>query len=238
MEIAGLQKLSLIDYPGKLVCTLFLFGCNFKCGFCHNPELVLPKKAANNYSEKEILDFLKNRKKYLNGVCITGGEPLINSKLLEFLEKIKKIGYSIKLDTNGSNPELLRKIIEKKLLDYIAMDIKFDKDNYDIISSINIDISKIEKSIKIIANSNLDYEFRTTVIKGYHNSNNLKRIGKWISELINNKAKRYIIQNFVPRRDKLVDEKFERIKQFTEKELKSLKKSVLNFFENIEIRDN
>ncbi len=131
MQVAGLQKLTLIDYPSKLACTIFLSGCNFKCGFCHNPELVFTNTQKGVYSENDILDFLDKRKKYLDGVCITGGEPLINPDLKDLLEKIKEKGYLIKVDTNGSNPELLKKIIEQKLADYIAMDIKTDAENYD-----------------------------------------------------------------------------------------------------------
>jgi len=156
MQISGLQKLTLIDYPGKLACTIFLFGCNFKCGFCHNPELVFTNGQKAFYSEKDVLDFLDKRKKYLDGVCITGGEPLINPDLKDLLEKIKEKGFLIKVDTNGSNPELLKEIIEQKLIDYTAMDIKTDAESYDILVGVDVDLSKIEESIKIIAKSNID----------------------------------------------------------------------------------
>ena len=129
MKISGLQKLTLIDYPEKIACTVFLFGCNFRCGFCHNPELVLRDNPERVYKEKEILDFLKQRKKYLDAVCISGGEPLINPDLSELLRKIKELGFIVKLDTNGSNPEGLKELIGKKLVDYIAMDVKADRDN-------------------------------------------------------------------------------------------------------------
>ncbi len=236
MQIADLQKLSLIDYPGKVACTVFLFGCNFRCGFCHNPELVLPEKAVVGYKEEEVLEFLKTRKKYLDGVCITGGEPLINSDIAEFLDKIKRLGYNIKIDTNGSNPALLKEIIEKKLVDYIAMDIKVNKENYDVVTGVNIDLKKINESIALILDSGLDYEFRTTVIRGYHNPDILKKIGEWLLALSGRKPKKYFIQNFIPRENKLVDERFEKIKQFTDEEFKKLKNSVLNYFERVEVR--
>ena len=235
MKIAGLQKLTLIDYPGKLACTIFLSGCNFKCGFCHNPELVFTNGQKGVYSEKDILDFLDKRKKYLDGVCITGGEPLINPDLKDLLEKIKGKGFLIKVDTNGSNPELLKEIIEQKLMDYTAMDIKTDADSYDILAGVDIDLSKIEESIKIIFNSGIDYEFRTTVIRGYHDPEKIKKIGKWINSLVG-KPKKYCIQSFVPREGKLIDKKFEKVKPFEDEELEEMKKAAIPYFEKVEVR--
>ena len=235
MQIAGLQKLTLIDYPDKIACTIFLFGCNFRCGFCHNPELVLPDKPEKTYKEKEILDFLRQRKKYLDAVCITGGEPLINSNLHELLKKIKELGFLIKLDTNGSNMERLKELTDKKLIDYIAMDIKADKNNYNVLAGVKVDINRIEESMKIIMNSGLNYEFRTTVIRGYHNTEKLRKIGKWINSL--GKAKKYVIQNFIPRQGKLVDKKFEKVVSFEDNELDEMKKAVSDYFEKVEIRN-
>jgi len=237
MNITELQKLSLIDYPGKLACTIFLFGCNFRCGFCHNPELVLPERAVVGYREEEVLEFLNERKKYLDGVCITGGEPLLNPTLPVFLDKIKKLGYKIKIDTNGSNPNLLKEIIEKKLVDYIAMDVKADKENYDVLCGKEVDLKEIEKSVELILDSDLDYEFRTTVIRGYHTPDRLKKIGEWLFSIRNFKPKLFCIQNFVPREGKLVDEKFEKIKQFSDKELNDMKKEIEGYFEEIRIRN-
>ena len=130
MKIAGIQKTTLIDYPDKIACTFFIFGCNFKCGYCHNPELVTGKDIINDYPIAKCLDFLKRRREYLDGVCITGGEPLINPEIKDFLFKIKKMGYLIKIDTNGSNPNLLLEIILKGLVDYVAMDIKSSISGY------------------------------------------------------------------------------------------------------------
>ena len=227
MKIGGLQKFSLIDYPGKIACSIFLSGCDFRCRFCHNPELVFNEES--NFSEKEVLDFLEKRKGKLEGVCITGGEPLINNDLIEFLKKIKNLGYEIKIDTNGSNSELLKKIIEDKLVDYIALDIKADKDNYNKISGVNIDITKIEKSLNLIINSGIDYEVRTTAVRNY---NNLEKIGKWLS---NFKIKKYVIQNFVIR-DKLIDNNFKKIKQYSEEELNEIKEVIKEYYEKVEIR--
>ena len=227
MKIGGLQKFSLIDYPGKIACSIFLSGCDFRCRFCHNPELVFNEES--NFSEKEVLDFLEKRKGKLEGVCITGGEPLINNDLIEFLKKIKNLGYEIKIDTNGSNPELLKKIIENKLVDYIALDIKADKDNYNLISGTEIDTKKIEESLRIIINSGIDYEVRTTAVRNY---NNLEKIGKWLS---NFKIKKYVIQNFVIR-DKLIDNNFKKIKQYSEEELNEIKEVIKEYYEIVEIR--
>jgi pyruvate formate lyase activating enzyme len=237
MKIAGLQKFTLIDYPGKLACTIFLYGCNFRCGYCHNPELALPKKVDGVYSEEAILDFLKSKKGYIEGVCITGGETLLNPDLPPLLKKIKSMKYKIKLDTNGSNPDLLQEIINKKLVDYLAMDIKLDKDNYHLITKSKINFSNIEASIKHITHSQIDYEFRTTVIRGFHDTKIMKKIGIWLAKINKHKTKKYFIQNFIPRENKLLDKKFEKIEIFTDKELEDLKKSVSNHFEEVLIRN-
>ena len=236
MRIAGLQKVSLIDYPGKIACTLFTFGCNFRCGFCHNPELVLKEKPEYEYSEKEILEFLEKRKKYLDGVCITGGEPLIHSDIGNLLKKIKGFGYSIKLDTNGSRPDLLSELIKEKLIDFVAMDVKSDKEGYDLVAGRKVNLKDIEKSFKAIANSGIDYEFRTTVVRGLHNPENLKKIGEWLCHVLNKKPKKFVIQNFVARKENLIDKKFEKIRSFEEEELQGFKEAVSDYFEKVEIR--
>jgi pyruvate formate lyase activating enzyme len=237
MIIYSLQKISLIDYPKKIACTIFLHGCNFRCGFCHNPELVLNKNPKQGYSQEEILNFLKKRKKYLDAVCITGGEPLINNDLKEFILKIKNQGYLIKLDTNGTNSKLLKELVDNKLINYIAMDIKSDKENYEKICQIKVDLNKIEESIKTILNSNIDYEFRTTVIKTKHNKKILENIAFWIESLANKKPKKFCIQNFVARKGKLLDKEYEKIDPFTEQELKEMKKQIEKYFDVVEIRN-
>ncbi|PIZ00807.1 anaerobic ribonucleoside-triphosphate reductase activating protein [bacterium (Candidatus Gribaldobacteria) CG_4_10_14_0_8_um_filter_33_9] len=244
MQIGGLQKLSLIDYPGKIACAVFLIGCNFRCGYCHNPELVLPEKIKKQpkISEKDFFDFLKKRKRLIEGVVITGGEPTIHSNLPDFIKKIKKLGYLVKLDTNGTNPEMLRKLIKEKLVDCIAMDVKapvgakiqkskaktqndnlkFNITKYNIITGVKKDLNKIKKSIEIIKNSDIDYEFRTTIIPTIHTKEDILQIAKDISP-----AKKYYIQNF--KTEKTLDPKFKKIKPFTEKQLKSAKKEASKY---------
>ena len=189
MKISGLQEFTLIDYPGKIACTIFLQGCNFRCGFCYNTELI-PVSGGEKLSKKEILDFLKKRKGQLEGVCITGGEPLLTIDV-NFLKEIKDLGYSIKLDTNGSFPDLLKELIKNKLVDYVAMDIKVSPENYSEITKSDIDISKIEKSIKIISSMMDYYEFRTTVIEGIHDANGIEEIAQWLNKLCGKKPQKY-----------------------------------------------
>ena len=229
--------MTLIDYPDKIACTFFVFGCNFKCGYCHNPELVIRKEIINDYSIEECLNFLKRKRKYLDGVCITGGEPLINPDIKDFLFKIKKMGYLIKIDTNGSNPDLLQEIILKGLVDYVAMDIKSDKEKYKQITQKDTNMENIEKSIKILTHSQIDYELRTTVVRGFHNFEIIKNIGIWINDITKIKPKRYVIQNFIPRKNKLIDKKFEDIEEFKDVELNEFKNLAEDYFEEVIIRN-
>jgi pyruvate formate lyase activating enzyme len=234
MKIKGIQKTTLIDYPGKIACTLFLFGCNFRCGFCHNPELVL-REEADDLSEKEILNFLEKRKGKLEGVCFTGGEPLLTLDI-EFVKKIKEKGYSVKIDTNGSLPDNLKKFIDKKLVDYIAMDIKSSKEKYSEIVNTQVNLNDIEKSIKLITNSGLNYEFRTTLVPRTHDKKEIEKLSKWIYELIDFKPKKYCLQRFV-NNGKFNDEKFKKEKDFQKIESEKLKKIAEKYFEKVEIRN-
>ncbi len=193
MKILGLQKTTLIDYPGKVACTIFLFGCSFRCGFCHNPELVLEAKG-KDYSPEEILEFLKKRKKYLEAVCFTGGEPLMTLEK-DFVKKIKELGYLIKIDTNGSFPEKLKEFIDEDLVDFVAMDIKTSKEDYSSLVGVNVDFKKIEKSIKMISKLE-NYEFRTTIIEEIHTAEKVKEMIKWVYNLIGKKLKNYSLQGF------------------------------------------
>lgn len=232
MKIQGIQKVTLIDYPGKIACTLFLFGCNFRCGFCHNPELVI-----NNIEEvifeKEIFDFLEKRKNHLEGVCITGGEPLLTLNK-DFLRKIKQLGYSIKIDTNGSFPEKLREFINGGLIDYVAMDIKGGKEKYSKIANAEVDLDKIEESVKIIS-SLKDYEFRTTIIESVHGVEEVKEIARWLNAITGKKPKKIYLQGF-KNKGKFVDERFKIEGDVGENCLKRLKEAIESYFESVEIR--
>ncbi|NCN87220.1 anaerobic ribonucleoside-triphosphate reductase activating protein [archaeon] len=233
MNVKGIQKFTLLDYPGKIACTLFLFGCNFRCGFCHNPELVL-KDINPEISKKEILDFLKKRKNQIEGVCITGGEPLLTLEK-DFLVEIKKLGYPIKLDTNGTFPKKLKEFIDDELIDYIAMDLKGSKENYSKIVCMPIEIKNIEESIKIIVNSNLDYEFRTTIIPKFHSKKEIESLGKWVNNLVDKKPKNYFLQGF-KNMGKFIDSSYKEEKDTSEELLKELKETSKKYFENVKIR--
>jgi len=166
MRLGGYQKLTLIDYPGKIATTVFTVGCSFRCPFCHNPELVLPDHfPAPNKMEKEFFEFLKKRKGKIQGVCITGGEPTIQPDIIAFIKKVKKMGFLVKLDSNGTRPDILKKVIDGKLVDFIAMDIKNSLKKYSKTVGTKVDIERIKLSIELIMNSGIDYEFRTTVVQ-------------------------------------------------------------------------
>lgn len=192
MNIQGLQKLTLLDYPEKVACTIFTAGCNFRCPFCHNASLVTHIDPEKNIPVEEIMDFLKRRWRVLDGVCITGGEPLLQPKLEDFIRRIKEIGYYVKLDTNGSNSRLLRYLAEQKLLDYVAMDIKNAPDKYGITIGIEeYNMDEILRSVDFLLSGTVSYEFRTTVVREFHKREDFGAIGRWIKG-----AERYYIQSF------------------------------------------
>lgn len=185
MRIMGLQKLTLLDYPGKIATTVFLGGCDMACPYCHNAEL-LDFKLPAMISQEDFFSFLKKRQGFIDAVCISGGEPLVNKDLEYFLRKIKDMGFLLKLDTNGSRPDQLRKILDTGLLNYLAMDIKNDKETYAETAGVLVDTDKIDRSIKMIMeegreNPDFSYEFRTTITKKFHNANSFKNIAEWIS---------------------------------------------------------
>lgn len=175
MVISGFQKLTLLDYPEKTACTLFTYGCNFRCPFCHN-ALLVTEKLSETFSEEEIFSYLKKRQGIIDGVCITGGEPTIQKDLIPFMKKIKEMGYLLKLDTNGYNPEVLDEILSSELCDYVAMDIKNTLEKYSLTAGTEIDTDKIEKSINLIKEKAKDYEFRTTVVEEHHREEDLEKI--------------------------------------------------------------
>lgn len=230
MLIKGLQKLTLVDYPKHIAATIFLYGCNFKCSYCHNPELVKSAEAKKikTYNEQEILDFLKERKNFLDGVCITGGEPTLCKNLPSLLKKIKKLGYAIKLDTNGTNPKMLKKLIKKKLVDYVAIDIKAPLNKYKEITKANANIKSIRESINIIKKMN-DYEFRTTIAPDLTKEDVVK-----IAEIING-AKAFYLQQFIP--SKCISKSYSSKKPHSAAELRQMRDSIRTSFEICEIRN-
>lgn len=165
MLIGGLNKMSLIDFPETVSAVVFTMGCNFRCPFCHNPELVLPEKFNTPLDEEELFSFLKKRKGLLDGVVVTGGEPTIHKDLPEFVTKIKELGFKVKLDTNGTKPEMLKELIENKLVDFIAMDIKASMKKYELLSGCNTNLEKLRESIELIKKSAIYYQFRNTFVK-------------------------------------------------------------------------
>ena len=230
MLIKGLQKTSLIDFPPYLASVIFTGGCSFRCGFCHNPDLVLHFDKLKTISEEEVFEYLEEKKNWIDGVVITGGEPTLQKDLVEFMSRIKSMGLLLKLDTNGSNPDMLKEIIDKKIVDYIAMDVKTRLEDYEKVVGVKVDVDKIKRSILLIRDSGIDYEFRTTVIPGIIGKEEVASIGELLKG-----SKKYVLQNFRNSAG-LIDEKFKEINPYSEKELEELKNVVADKFETVEIR--
>ena len=236
MQIGGFQKMTLVDYPGKIATTVFTVGCSFRCPFCHNPELVISQPLPSHPlftgkgAEGEFFDFLKMRHGKLDGVCITGGEPTIQPDIVLFIEKIKEIGFAVKLDTNGTRPDVLKKLLDKKLLDYIAMDIKSDLRNYDKLTGSKVDKERIKLSVNLIMNSRVPYEFRTTVVPGLHAEKDFLAIAKWIGG-----AREYWLQEY--REDfKVLDPGIKNITKGKKLDLEKIRKSIKSNFGKVGIR--
>ena len=191
MIIAGMQKLTLLDYPHKIAATLFTPGCNFRCPFCHNSPLVTAASDTPLISEMEVLAFLESRIGILDGVCITGGEPLMQKDIASFIQKIKSLGFLVKLDTNGSFYSSLKALIDDRLVDYVAMDIKNSPEKYEVTAASSGMLSEIEKSVALLLEGHVEYEFRTTVVKEFHTQRDFESIGRWIKG-----ADLYVLQNF------------------------------------------
>ncbi len=215
MIIKGFQKLTLLDFPGRTACTVFTGGCNFRCPFCHN-ALLVTKQDDDYFTEEEIFSHLRLRKNVLDGVAVTGGEPLLQKDIERFLYEIKEEGYAVKLDTNGSFPEKLEGILQLELVDYVAMDIKNCPEKYGITIGIeNYDISPVRESIELLKNSSIDYEFRTTVTENFHTVEDMENIAKWISH-----TPHYFLQNFVDSGN-LIDENCRGVSRDTMREMLS-----------------
>ncbi len=231
MKIGGLQKLTLIDYPGKLACTVFLSGCNFRCSWCYSPELVLPEKIEEQpeFERSFFFDFLDKRIGKIDGVVICGGEPMINEDLPQFAKEIKERGFFVKIDTNGSRPEMLKILLRDGLVDYIAMDLKVPLERYQEVAGEAVDMDKIKESIDIVKNSGIEYEFRTTLVPGIHKEEDVSVMAETIKG-----ADSYFLQNFLP--EKTLEKGFLKRKPFTEKELESFKKVAEPFVKKCKTR--
>lgn len=236
MLIKGLQKHTLIDYPSRIACTIFLFGCNFRCPYCHNPELVKAElsQEIKTYSEQEILDFLRTNKDFLEGVCITGGEPTMNQELPAFIKKIRQLGYKVKLDTNGTNPDMLKALQKEKLADCIAMDIKapVEQDAYEKAANSKISIEDIKKSIGIIKKFP-EYEFRTTIVPGITSKQDIVKIAQYLKEKGANNS--FYLQQFIPKI--CLNKDSEKVKPYSKEELQELHNSVKDYFRKCKIRN-
>jgi pyruvate formate lyase activating enzyme len=216
MEIKGFVKNSFVDWDGKIAVTLFLPGCNFRCGFCHNKPLVLEPDKIKSIPFFEIEEHLETNRKFIDGVVVTGGEPTIHSELSSLLRDIKSLGFPVKLDTNGSNPKAIKNLLQKKLIDYISMDIKSSLENYNEVCGVRVDAEKIKESIKLIMNSGVDYEFRTTIIPEMHGEAEMEKMASMIEG-----AKLYALQKFIPR--DTISKEFENMASPTTEQMEKLK---------------
>lgn len=228
IKFYGLQKLTLLDYPGNMAATVFTGGCNFRCPFCHNRSLVFLNENETEILSDDIVEYVSMRNKVLDGVCITGGEPLLHPGLKDFINKIKNLGLKVKLDTNGSNFNGLKTLVEEKLVDYVAMDIKNSPNKYcQTIGMTDFDLSEVEKTKNYLLENHVDYEFRTTVVKQFHEVKDFEEIGKWIKG-----AKRYFLQNFEDHGTCIQ----EGLSEVAQEDLEKMKEKVAPYVEYVQIR--
>ncbi len=231
MKIGGLQPVTLLDYPQKVAAIVFTSGCNLRCPFCYNPSLVLPQliKKSNLLADTELFKFLKKRRNFLDGLVITGGEPTVQTDLVDFCQRVKKLGYAIKLDTNGFSPQILDELIKNRLIDYIAMDIKAPLSRYAEVCGVKVRTDDIQSSLEIIKHSQLPYEFRSTLVKGLHRKADIIRMAKLAQD-----APKYYLQNF-NYQSRLVKPDFAG-KFFTHQEMENMRQIVLKFVSDCQIR--
>lgn len=229
MVIHGIQKLTLVDYPGHPAAILFTGDCNFRCPFCQNAPLVLSSSSEPVVADEEIFSFLTKRKGMLDGVVVTGGEPTLQRDLIPFLGRLKTLGYLVKLDTNGYRPDVLEKAMESGYVDYVAMDIKTSLDEYPVVAGIkNLDVSRIERSVELLKTGAVDYEFRTTVVEPLHHKENFEKIGELLKG-----CRRYYLQSFVDSGNIIGKNCFPP----SQEQLKNYLKTVSNYIESVSIRD-
>jgi pyruvate formate lyase activating enzyme len=232
MNIGGYQKLTLIDYPGHIATTVFAVGCSFRCPFCHNPELIVGTGrglSVQKTAEKEFFKFLEKRKGILEGVCITGGEPTIQAGIVDFIKKIKSLGYAVKLDTNGTRPDIIRRVIKEKLIDFLAMDIKNQPKRYDMATAVKTDMERVRLSVDLIMNSRIPYEFRTTAVPGIHREEDFLEIARWIKG-----ARSYWLQRYQEK--KILDPDLKNITKNKSLDLEKIRKRITPYFGTVGIR--
>lgn len=229
MRIGGLQKISLLDYPNKLSAIIWTVGCNLKCPYCYNKQLITGENI-DIIKEEDIFKFLKKRKEKLEAVSITGGEPLLNKDIFNFIHKIKKLGYLIKIDTNGTFPDRLKNLIDQKIVDYISMDIKAPKNKYNILTGRNIKIDNIQKSVDIIKNFSKEYEFKTTIVPSFLDINDIIEIAKWLKG-----AKQFYLQQFKKDTD-LLSKELENIEPFPKEYLIETINKIKPYFDKCSLR--
>ncbi len=228
MRIAGIQKLTLLDYPGKVACAVFLSGCNLRCPYCHNPDLVLPERMdGQEIAAAKALAFLEQRRGKLDGVCVTGGEPTLQPELPELLEKLRSLGFAVKLDTNGTNPGMLKTLLHNGVLDYVAMDVKNSPERYRETCGGADVLPRVQESAGLLLKGTTEYEFRTTVCKPLHTERDMAEIGRWLMG-----AKRYFLQAFVDSGDLVSGG----LQAHTRKELTRLRQAVLPYIPNTQLR--
>lgn len=230
LTIKGLQKTTLVDYPGKVACTIFLPRCNFRCGFCYNKDLVVDYEQVPTMAEEDILNFLDKKKKWLDGVVFTGAEPTLHKELPSFIKKIREKGFLVKVDTNGTNPAMLKELIDNKLVDYVAMDIKAPLEKYDEVAGAKVDKEKIKESIDILKNSDIDSELRLTCVPTLHTKEDIKKIGEWLKG-----NKRLFIQQFQPK-EKMIDISLLKVKPFSKEELEEFKGILSRYIDEVGVR--
>ncbi len=228
MVFHGFQKMTMLDFPGYVACTVFTSGCNFRCPFCHNSLLVTKPDNSEIYTQEDVLSYLEKRKGVIDGICISGGEPLMHDGIFDFVAKVKKLGLLVKVDTNGSFPDKLQKLIDSGAVDYVAMDIKNSPEKYALTTDVkNLDFEAVERSVNILLEGKIGYEFRTTVVKEFHTTQDMESIGKLIKN-----ADRYFIQHFIESEGNIQ----QGLTPLSKEEMEQLRLSIVKYVKNAELR--